>query len=128
MNIKLLIPMAAVGVLVATTADAQENTATTSDPNEIFNSIMQTMPKEMKARVDSASTTQRSPKGTKKESSSSVESKKDPQANIDLRQSSIDRLPENVREQVRKTMQELEKEKMERMLEFKDSKNQKNVK
>jgi hypothetical protein len=128
MNIKLLILMAAVGMLVAAAADAQENTATTSDPNEIFNSIMQTMPKEMKALVDSASTTQRSQKGSKNESSSSVESKKDPQANIDLRQSSIDRLPENVREQVRKTMQELEKEKMERILEFKDSKNQKNVK
>lgn len=94
------------------------------DANEIFNSMMQTMPKEMKSKIDSASTCQKS----QNEQTKAV-LKKDqvfaskPEA-TQMQEIDLNKLPESVREQVRKTMQELEQQKGQRILEFKENKSQ----
>ena len=95
------------------------------DANEIFNSMMQTMPKEMKSQVDSASTCQKTPK----EQTKAVFKKDQVYASkpevAQMQEVDLNKLPESVREQVRKTMQELEQQKEQRILEFKENKSQK---
>ncbi|MBN1306316.1 MAG: hypothetical protein JXA18_00260 [Chitinispirillaceae bacterium] len=127
MNKQLFVSIITAGMLTAA-AEAQETTANGPDPNEIFNSIMQTMPGEMKARVDSASVVQRAQKKTHGTSATLFEGGKNPPAAVDAKEATLDKLPEAVREQVRKTMQELERENSERMLQFKEVRERKNVK
>lgn len=115
-------------VLGAAAAGAQEPPVNSSDPNEIFNSMMQTMPDAMKNRVDSASTVQRSHKENAATTTPSPVGKAVMPVMTDAKQASLDELPEAVREQVRKTMQELEMENNQRMLQFKEMQNRKDSK
>ena len=125
-----LIPMVVAGLLTAFVVHAQDNsTPPAKDANEIFNSILQTMPKDMKARVDSASVIQKSQKTTTAQRSSAPsDPKQSVLENTNSKDASVDKLPDAVRQQVLKTMQEIEQQKTERMLEFKESKDQKNGK
>jgi hypothetical protein len=116
-----IIMILVVEMFAATLINAQEKT-TVKDPNEIFNSIMQTMPKDMKARVDSASVVQNSKKTnivTEHVLSDDRKASFTDNSAIDV---SLDKLPDAIRQQVIKTMMELEQDKKERMLEFKESK------
>lgn len=104
-------------ILLITSKTWTENLSErSSDPNEIFNSIMQTMPENMKNRIDSASATQQNGNmaGTQTPSVHQVS------PSPDAKQASIENLPEALREQVRRTMKELEKGSTERMLQFKE--------
>ncbi|MDD5674041.1 MAG: hypothetical protein PHC61_07760 [Chitinivibrionales bacterium] len=117
------------GLLIAITVNGQEDTkAKKADANEVFNSIMLNMPADMKARVDSASVTQRTlkTKRTAGVKNSTQEKSLQKNKNIDNRDISLDKLPASVREEVQKTLKELENSQRERMLEFKESKDQKN--
>jgi hypothetical protein len=128
MNSRYLLAITVAGILImiSVTAHGQEAKSQSADPNEIFNSIMQTLPEDMKARVDSASVTQHSRQAGNTTAPSSFGNKGESQATVDMKQANLEKLPESVREQVRKTIQELEKEKMERMYEFKDGSTKKN--
>jgi hypothetical protein len=128
MNIQTVLSIVAAGMLMTAVANAQENATVSSDPNEIFNSIMQTMPDAMKNRVDSASATQRMRNEPQMTTQPSFNKVREPSAAVDAKQASLDKLPESVREQVRKTMKELEQGTIERMLQFKEAQNQEKVK
>ena len=115
------IMMTVIELFAAAFLNAQEK-KTVKDPNEIFYSIMQTMPKDMKARVDSASAVQNSKKPdivTERAISDNRSSSLSDNSTIEA---SLDKLPVAVRQQVLKTMIELEQDKKERMLEFKENK------
>ncbi|MBN1576804.1 MAG: hypothetical protein JW913_09645 [Chitinispirillaceae bacterium] len=128
MKKRLIVSMVLAVMLTAAAARAQETTAGSADPNEIFNSIMQTMPGEMKARIDSASAVQQSQTAADGTNAPLHGGDNEPAAAVDARRAGLDKLPEAVREQVRKTMKELERENVERMLQFKEVQNRKNVK
>jgi hypothetical protein len=91
--------------------------------DEIFASIMQTMPKEMKMRVDSAKTIMDYHKaGNKngsrlsKDNNVAIPDKKNNDA-------ALDKLPGDVRLQVQKTMKEIERQQAEHVMEFKENRN-----
>jgi hypothetical protein len=128
MSFKKLILIVTTGLLIPCVSNAQETSATPAkDANEIFNSILQTMPKDMKLRVDSASVIQKSQKENGKKIPAQSNSEKS-KLYAENKNASLDKLPDEVRQQVLKTMQEIEQQKMERMIEFKESKEQKNGK
>jgi hypothetical protein len=126
MKTKMNVQMIMIALSMVFGVFAQEKKSSEKlDANEIFNSMMQTMPKEMKVQVDSASISQRS----QKEQTEAV-SRKNPvhvsKPEMDkMQEVDLNKLPEPVREQVRKTMQELEQQKEQRILEFKENKTQK---
>lgn len=111
----------ALALSVGILAQEKKNSEKT-DANEIFNSMMQTMPKDMKSQVDSASTCQKS----QKEQTKAVFKKDQVHASkpevAQMQEIDLNKLPESVREKVRKTMQELEQQKEQRILEFKENK------
>jgi len=123
MKTRTLLSITAAALLQITAVSAEE-ALRSADPNEIFNSIMQTMPGDMKEQIDSAATIQRTVNGIRKSAPDSKGDVQQPSEQFDARQETIDKLPESVREQVRKTMQELERGSTERMLQFKESQNQ----
>jgi hypothetical protein len=105
---------------------ASENeTSKSTDANEIFNAMMQTMPKEIKAKVDSASVSQKSQMTIPSGYDAGKVNEKTRESVSEAQEMDLNNLPETVREQVRKTIQELELQKDERVLEFKESKNNK---
>ncbi len=89
--------------------------------NEIFNSMLQTMPQEMKTRVDSASVSQKSQNAQIGSQVNTGTGKVSPAETNRIQDIDLSKLPENVREQVKKTIEELEQQKEERILEFKES-------
>lgn len=125
MNSRMIHLLVAAGVLLLTTvAGAQENTATTSSPDAIFSSIMRTMPSEMRTQIDSASAVQQTRSNTGTATQSTSDQTMQTTAAADAKQASIDKLPESVQEQVRKTIKELEKGTIERRIQFKEFRNQ----
>jgi len=101
---------------------AQSDNGVVNDPNRIFSTMMQTMPTELKMRVDSAS---RSVPASQMARDSSCNPNNNDIQTMNSKSSSdagIDKLPEAIRAQVLKTMQELETDKQKRMLEFKEAK------
>jgi hypothetical protein len=115
------------GMLSVTVTNAQENNPTVkNNSDEIFNSMMQTMPKEMKARIDSASIIQNSKKTVTNSDQTVQYDQKSSPLNSSSSNTSLDKLPDNVRQQVLKTMQQLEQEQNERILQFKESKAMRN--
>lgn len=115
-----------IAFLVCTVLGADNNKPPENvNANEIFNSMIQTMPKEMKSRVDSASVSQMSQKNEIKSTGEKGPAKVSKQEAARMQGVDLNKLPESVREQVRKTIQELEQQKEERILEFKENNNRK---
>ncbi|MBN1601326.1 MAG: hypothetical protein JW915_06940 [Chitinispirillaceae bacterium] len=113
-----------IAFLVCTVLGADNNKPSENvNANEIFNSMIQTMPKEMKSRVDSASVSQMSQKNGIKSTGEKSPAKVSKKEAARMQGVDLNKLPESVREQVRKTMQELEQQKEERILEFKENNN-----
>jgi len=121
---KAQVGLSALTLLIGVFAQGEKSTDNV-DVNEIFKSMMETMPKEMKCRVDSAFMYQKS------QSKQTKAVLKKEQVHISkpemthLQEINLNKLPESVRERVRKTMQELEQQKDQRILEFKENKSQK---
>jgi len=109
-----------VGIISIASINAQDK-SDVKDSNDIFNSIMLTMPKEMKARVDSAS---KEVEMKKSDSGSRYkvgdDSKSPITINGDSYHTSLEKLPDAIREQVLKTMKELESDQNTRVIEFKE--------
>ncbi|NLD94135.1 MAG: hypothetical protein GX639_15865 [Fibrobacter sp.] len=101
---------------------AQSNSGAVGDPNGIFSTMMQTMPSELKMRIDSASHSVSASHMVK--DSSGIFKNSDMLQKIEKNSADagIDKLPEAIRTQVLKTMQEIETDKQKRMLEFKEAK------
>ena len=90
--------------------------------NEIFNDIMQSMSEEMKEKVDSASNINKETalqnQGTDSQNQQTVQEQK--------RTNAINELPEDIRERVQKRIQEIENKNEERALQFKEQMKKKN--
>ncbi len=111
-----------VATLTVVPVAAQSNNSATDDPNRIFSTMMQTMPMELKMRVDSASHSVHASQMVKDSSCNPKNSNIQKNASKKGSEAGIDQLPEVIRAQVLKTMQEIEADKQKRMLEFKESK------
>lgn len=109
--------------LVCTVFGSDNTSSGNVHANDIFNSMIQTMPEEMKSRVDSASVSQKSQKNEIKSTGEKSPAKVSKQEAARMQGVDLNKLPESVREQVRKTIQELEQQKEERILEFKENNN-----
>ena len=101
--------------------DTQENQISVQT-NEIFNDIMQSMSKEMKGKVDSASNINKENalqnQGTDSQNQETVQKQK--------RTNAVNELPEDIRERVRNRIQEIENKNEERALQFKEQMKKKN--
>ena len=101
--------------------DTKENQISTQT-NEIFNDIMQSMSEEMKEKVDSASNINKENalqnQGTDSHNQQTVQEQK--------RTNAINELPEDIRERVQKRIQEIENKNEERALQFKEQMKKKN--
>jgi hypothetical protein len=115
-----IITLAAALTVVPVTA--QSNNSVSDDPNRIFSTMMQTMPSELKMRVDSASHAVSVSQIVKDSSCHSKNSDLQMNTSKNSSDAGIDKLPEAIRAQVLKTMQEIETDKQKRMLEFKETK------
>jgi len=116
------------GILLITAVNAQQHKNDSNrDADEIFNSIMQTMPDEKKARVDSASSVSKSMKKTGDTGKKSMAKTGTSGKTIDRNEVSIEHLPEAVRRQISKTMQEVEQQKVDHMIEFKEIREKNNA-
>ena len=101
---------------------AQTGNSSAEEPDRIFSTMMQTMPPELKLRVDSASHAVTSSQICRDSSGSSKHSDLQHKKVTGTTETGIDNLPEAIRAQVLKTMQEIETDKQKRMLEFKEAK------
>ena len=101
--------------------DAKENQISTQT-NEIFNDIMQSMSKEMKEKVDSASNFNKENalqnQGTDNQNQQTIQEQK--------RTNAINELPEEIRERVQERIKEIENKSEERALQFKEQVKKKN--
>lgn len=101
--------------------DTKENQISTQT-NEIFNDIMQSMSEEMKGKVDSASNINKENalqnQGTDSQNQETIQEQK--------RTNAINELPEDIRERVQKRIQEIENKNEERALQFKEQMKKKN--
>jgi len=103
------------------TEDTNENQISTQT-NDIFNDIMQSMSKEMKQKVDSASNINKENalhnQGTDSQNQKEVQEQK--------RTNAINELPEDIQERVRERIKEIENKNEERALQFKEQMKKKN--
>ena len=101
--------------------ETKENEVSTQT-NEIFNDIMQSMSKEMKHKVDSASNVNKENalqnQGTDSQNQKEVQKQK--------RTNAINELPEDIQERVRERIKEIENKNEERALQFKEQMKKKN--
>lgn len=101
--------------------DTKENQISTQT-NEIFNDIMQSMSEEMKEKVDSASNINKENalqnQGTDSQNQKTIQEQK--------RTNAVNELPEDIRERVQKRIQEIENKNEERALQFKEQIKKKN--
>ena len=101
--------------------DTKENQISTQT-NDIFNDIMQSMSEDMKEKVDSASNINKENalqnQGTDSHNQQTVQEQK--------RTNAINELPEDIREKVQKRIQEIENKNEERALQFKEQMKKKN--
>jgi hypothetical protein len=96
---------------------------TRKNADEIFASIMQTMPEEMKMRADSAKSVMESQKADNKAGSTLSKEKDAARFGLGNKDAEIDKLPASVKSQVQKTIKEIEQQQTEHMMEFKENKN-----
>lgn len=94
--------------------------ATTVSTDAIFESILQNLPQDMKARVDSASGAkvavhQHTDKAVNKPDAAT-------EPGISQREDALKQLPDALRERVRKTIKEMENDQQKRAVQFKDRK------
>jgi Ni/Co efflux regulator RcnB len=86
----------------------------------IFDEIMQTLPNDMKAKVDSASTIKKKNAGGQTSSSSNSGNQKAPAAAN--RDDALKQLPDDVRQRVEKAISDIDVSNQDRQILFKDSK------
>ncbi len=111
---------ATVIMLLGLSTQAQQKNEAELEAEEIFNSMMLSMPKEMKSRVDSAASIQKPT-----DHNIITLEKLTPQQMDSLKRANgrviVEKLSPELREQVRKTMESIEQSQAERMIEFKES-------
>jgi hypothetical protein len=100
----------------------EDETRTLPRVDAIYNEIMTTLTPEVKARIDSTiSSGELNAKA--KAGIDSTKSAKDSRNSVSSQKNKhLDELPDDIRKQVEKTMQEMEKRQLERKLEFKEMK------
>ncbi|MFW5785373.1 MAG: hypothetical protein ACOCW1_04225 [Chitinispirillaceae bacterium] len=102
----------------------QEGSASSEqDAEEIYNSMLQTMSTDMKSRIDSASAMQKTKPASAPQTDADFRDGGDSAGNTPSGSFGIDKLPEELREKVRKTMETIEQNQKERMIEFKENGN-----
>lgn len=110
-------------VLMSFRVSAQEGSASSQqDAEEIYNSMLQIMSSEMKSRIDSASAVQKTKQADTPETDVDFRVEDDSVAEASSGSFGIDRLPQELQERVRKTMETIEQNQKERMIEFKENK------
>jgi DNA integrity scanning protein DisA with diadenylate cyclase activity len=98
------------------------DTRTMPKADAIYNDIMATLPVEMKARIDSSKTSS-AMNGHAQAMADSTASVRQRQVKAaEEKAKRLEGLPDELRVQVEKAMQEMEKRQMERKMEFKDMK------
>ena len=100
----------------------EDDSRTMPKADAIYNDIMATLPVDMKARIDSSKTSSamNGNAQTKADSTTIVRERQEKAAEEKAKR--LEGLPDELRVQVEKAMQEMEKRQMERKLEFKDMK------
>jgi hypothetical protein len=98
------------------------DTRTMPKADAIYNDIMATLPVEMKARIDSSKTSSPMNGNAQAMADSTMSAKERQVKAAEEKAKRLQGLPDDLRAQVEKTMQEMEKRQMERKLEFKDMK------
>lgn len=99
---------------------AQEEPKSVS-PEAIFEDIMQTLPNQVRAQVDSASASSHTQTVRASDvSDQSVSSDSESQSNDDAQARALTSLPESVQQRVEKAIQEIEQSSSERAVQFKE--------
>ena len=105
----------------AASGNAKDTDARQHETAVLFDEIMQTLPSDMKAKVDSASACARSDAGRQEKGSSAAASaaQKQPALNND-RDAAVQKLPEDVRAKVEKAISDIDFMNQDRQIQFKD--------
>jgi hypothetical protein len=101
-------------------ADDQDSKMPKADA--LYNEIMMTLPPEMKAKIDSSKMSTDMNKTGQVKVDSAKNRQELQEKTADQKARHIEELPDELRKQVEKAMQEMEKRQMERKLEFKEMK------
>jgi hypothetical protein len=113
-----LMPTMSLGQTAGDNNNASQKQRETS---AIFEEIMQTLPSDMKAKVDSASATKK--KNAVGQTSSASNSGNQKQASLAAdRNDALKQLPEDVRQRVEKAISDIDNSNQDREILFKDSK------
>jgi hypothetical protein len=111
-----LMPSISNGQTAGSNSDAHQKQRETS---AIFDEIMQTLPSDMKAKVDSASTIKKENVGGQTSSGALSNQKQGTVANRD---DALKQLPDDVRQRVEKAISDIDVSNQDRQILFKDSK------
>ncbi|MFP4162767.1 MAG: hypothetical protein ACLFVE_02205 [Chitinispirillaceae bacterium] len=118
---KTIISFLAVALTVFHVAAQNDQSSGQQDAEQIYNSMLQVMSGEMRSRIDSASATHKPTRPRKSRARTDFKTDKDSAVKTDPSKHGMDKLPKELRERVRKTMETIEQKKNERIIEFKEN-------